>query len=204
MPEFQLHKKSPYRAQLLFVGLILIIGFSRHLPLSHPAWLNFSPVLSLFLLSGAMLRGAWSWIAPVCAVMVTDLLLNPSYGVSLLEPFMLVTSFSYILVFFLGKSLSKTKKLGRLVGGGIAGALIFHVITCFFAWLSNPAYAKSLNGLIQALTIGQPGFPPAYLFLRNTMVSSILFTSAIGWIALRMQEPITTPTTGKASTAGVN
>ena len=203
MSESQLRKKSPYRAQLLFVGLILIIGFSRHLPLSHPEWLNFSPVLSLFLLSGAMLRGTWSWIAPICAVFVTDLVLNPSYEVSLLEPFMLATSFSYLLVFLLGKSLVKTKNLGLLVGGGIAGALVFHVITCSFAWWSNPAYAKSLNGLIQAITVGQPGFPPAYLFLRNTVGSSILFTSAIGWIALRMQEAVPS-TTAKASTAGAS
>jgi hypothetical protein len=200
MSEFQLHEKSPYRAQLLFVGLIIIIGFSRHLPLSHPEWLNFSPVLSLFLISGAMLRGAWSWIAPICAVIVTDLLLNPSYGVSLLEPFMLATCFSYLLVFLLGKSLFKTKSLLRLVGGGIAGALVFHLITCSFAWWSNPAYAKTLNGLIQASTFGQPGFPPAYLFLRNTLISSILFTSAIGWVALRMQVPVL-PTTTKASAA---
>jgi len=150
-----------------------------------------------------MLRGAWSWIAPICAVFVTDLLLNPSYGVSFLEPFMLATSFSYLLVFLLGKSLVKTKSLGLLVGGGIAGALVFHVITCSFAWWSNPAYAKSLNGLIQAITIGQPGFPPAYLFLRNTMASSILFTSVIGWIALRMQESVPSTTT-RASAAGVN
>ena len=54
MSEFKLRQKSPYRAQFIFVGLILIIGFSRHLPLSHPEWLNFSPVLSLFLLSGAI------------------------------------------------------------------------------------------------------------------------------------------------------
>ncbi|MEK9632873.1 MAG: DUF6580 family putative transport protein [Opitutae bacterium] len=203
MSEFKLRQKSPYRAQLIFVGLILIIGFSRHLPLSHPEWLNFSPVLSLFLLSGAMLRGAGSWITPICAVFVTDLLLNPSYGAALLEPFMLATGFSYLLVFLLGKTLVKTKSLGLLVGGGIAGALVFHFVTCSFAWWSNPAYAKTFNGLIQANTVGQPGFPPAYLFLKNTVASSILFTSIIGWVALRMQEPDQS-TASEARTAGAN
>ena len=87
---------------------------------------------------------------------------------------MLATGFSYLLVFLLGKTLVKTKSLGLLIGG-IAGALVFHLVTCSFAWWSNPAYAKTFNGLIQANTVGQPGFPPAYLFLKNTVASSILF-----------------------------
>lgn len=198
MSESNLQEKSPYRAQVLFVGLILFVGFSRHLPLSHPEWLNFSPVLSLFLISGAFLKGAWSWVAPVCAVFVTDLMINPSYGVNLLEPFMFATYLAYLLVFLFGKSLFKTKSLLHLVGGGIAGALVFHLITCAFAWWSNPAYTKTVNGLIQALTVGQPGFPPAYLFLKNTLISSILFTSTIGWVALRMQMPVL-PTASKTS-----
>ena len=190
MLESNSHSKSPYRAQLFFVGLILIIGISRHLPLSHPEWFNFSPILSLFLISGAMLKGVWSWIAPILAVFVTDLVLNPSYGVSLLEPFMVATSFSYLLVFLLGKFLVKTKNLGVLIVGGIVGALTFHIVTCAFAWWGNPAYAKSFVGLFQAITVGQPGFPPAYLFLKNTLISSIIFTTAIGWIALRIRQPI--------------
>ena len=110
---------------------------------------------------------------------------------------------SYLLVFLIGKKISGTRSLARLVGGGILGALLFHFLTCGFAWFINPAYAKSLNGLIQALTLGQPGFPPAYVFLRNTMVSTILFTAALGWIALRWEEPVTL-TTGKARAAGAS
>ena len=64
MTEFQLRKKSPYRTQLIFVGLILFIGVSRYIPCLIPSGsisLPFSP----FSYVGAMLRGAWSWIAPI-------------------------------------------------------------------------------------------------------------------------------------------
>jgi hypothetical protein len=121
--------------------------------------------------------------------LITDLIINPSYGLSLVEPFMLVTLLSYFLIFLLGKKLNSTRSLGKLIGGGIAGALLFHFLTCGFAWFGNPAYAKSASGFLQALTIGEPGFAPAYLFLRNTLVSTILFTAALGWIALRTKEP---------------
>ena len=203
MSEINQQAKSAHHVQLRFVALVLVIGISRHLPLSHPEWSNFSPVLALFLLSGSQLRGFWSWATPLCAILVTDLIINPSYGVSLLEPFMLVTALCYFLIFLLGKKLTGSRSLSRLVGGGILGALLFHFLTCGFAWWANPAYAKSLNGLIQALTIGQPGFPPAYLFLRNTMASTVLFTAALGWIALRWAEPIT-PCAGKARTVGTS
>ena len=190
MPEINQQTKSPHQNQLRFVGLLLVIGLSRHIPLSYPELSNFSPILALVLLSGASLRGYWSWVTPLCAVLVTDLIINPSYGLSLLEPFMLVTLLSYFLIFLLGKKLSSTRSLGKLIGGGIAGALLFHFITCGFAWLGNPAYAKSASGFLQALTIGEPGFAPAYLFLRNTLVSTILFTAALGWIALRIKAPV--------------
>ena len=203
MPEINPQVKSAHNAQLRFVLLVLVIGLSRHLPLAHPEWSNFSPVLALFLLSGSHIRGFWSWAAPLCAILVTDLIINPAYGVSLLEPFMLVTALCYFLIFLLGKKLSGSKSLARLVGGGIVGALLFHLLTCGFAWCVNPAYAKSLNGLIQALTLGQPGFPPAYVFLRNSMISTVLFTAALGWIALRWEEQ-TTPSMAKASSAGAS
>jgi hypothetical protein len=44
--------------------------------------------------------------------------------------------------------------------------------------LYNPVYPKSIVGLWQALTLGEPGYPPAYLFLRNSLLSDLLFTGA--------------------------
>ena len=189
MSEIHQQTKSPHQNQLRFVGLLLVIGISRHIPLSYPELSNFSPILALVLLSGSHLKGYWSWVTPLCAVLITDLIINPSYGLSLVEPFMLVTLLSYFLIFLLGKKLNSTRSLGKLIGGGIAGALLFHFLTCGFAWFGNPAYAKSASGFLQALTIGEPGFAPAYLFLRNTLVSTVLFTTALGWIALRTKEP---------------
>jgi hypothetical protein len=43
--------------------------------------------------------------------------------------------------------------------------------------LSVQLYPKTFAGWIQALTVGHPGFPPTYLFLRNTIISDLLFTS---------------------------
>ena len=133
---------------------------------------------------------------PICfSIRLMD---PPSSSLSCSPP-----AFSYFLIFLIGKTLVKTKSLGILVGGGVAGAFVFHIVTCSFAWWSNPAYAKTLNGLIQAISVGLPGFPPAYLFLKNSIVSSILFTFVMGWVALRIQEPVRSTAAG-ARAAGVN
>mgnify|MGYP007000227489 len=89
--------------QIWILILILAVGWSRYLPLSHPEFLNFTPVLALFLISGKFLKGHLAWLGPVLAVIVSDLFLNPNYGLNLLEPFMIVTLLSYFCIFLVGR-----------------------------------------------------------------------------------------------------
>ena len=128
--------------QLWFVILIVIVGWSRYLPLSHPELYNFTPVLALFFISGAYLRGHLSWIGPVLAVIASDLVLNPNYGMSLFEPFTLISIFAYLGIFFLGKSIRSSKKIFPIFAGALGSALLFHGITCGFALLINPDLFK--------------------------------------------------------------
>ena len=117
-------------------------------------------------------------------VLLSDMLINPTYGASLLEPFMIVSLLSYVIIFFMGKKAgSKTGIIRFSCGYGILSALLFHSLTCSFAWWTNPFYAKNLTGLIQALTLGEPGYAPAYLFLRNSILSSIFFSVLFHWVA---------------------
>ncbi len=161
---------------LIATVLILAVGWSRHLPLENPALHNFSPVLALFFCGAVYLRGTASWLIPAVAVVGSDLLLNPTYGENLLEPFMLATYGGFALAVFVGRFVSKRRAWPTLLGGVLGCSISFYLLTNFFAWLVNPAYAKTLAGLWQALTIGTLGFPPTYLFLRNSLVSDLLFT----------------------------
>jgi hypothetical protein len=166
-----------------------VIGFSRYLPLDHSDFFNFTPTLDIFLIAGSYLRGIWSWTAPLCAVFVSDLFLNAAYGMNWLEPYMMITCLSYLVIFGLGKWMGPTRKLSYLAGGAIGSALLFHLITCSFSWIANPAYIKSLGGLLQACTLGEPGFTPAYMFLKNSMLSTLFFAFALRWaISLKPEQ----------------
>lgn len=177
--------KSP---QLWLVILIIAVGWSRYLPLSHPELFNFTPVLALFFISGAFLKGFWSWLGPITAVFISDLLLNPFYGANLFETFTLVTIIAYVGIFALGKSIRKSPRVLPLFVGAISSALLFHGITCGFAWLINPAYAKTVAGFWQAQFLGEPGYAPAYLFLRNSLVSTLLFSAVFSWLFIKTGE----------------
>ena len=175
------------KSSIVIFVTILVVGLSRHLPLVHPELLNFSPVLAIFMLSGAYLKGNLSWIAPLIGVIVSDILINPSYGANLFESFMLVTLFSYSLIFLLGKMLGNKIRIRTLAFAGIGSALTFHFITCGFVWWVNPFYTKDIGGFIQATIIGDPQYHPfAYVFLRNSILSTVLFSVVFG-IAFRLQ-----------------
>jgi hypothetical protein len=161
----------------LCFGLILIaIGISRYIPIDHPGLFNFSPTLAIFLIAGAYLKGKYAFIFPISGIIITDLTLNPNYGVNLLEPFMVITIGSYFLIFFFGKKVGNQSSMPRVLGAGIASAIFFHLTTCTFAWMVNPAYMKSLYGWIQSILLGEPGYAPSYLFLRNSVLSTALFS----------------------------
>jgi len=187
--------KSP----LFLFGLLVFIGFSRYLPLDHSDFFNFSPTLAIFLIAGSYLRGIWSWTAPLCAVFVSDLFLNAAYGMNWLEPYMLITCLSYLVIFGLGKWMGPTRKLTFLAGGAIGSALLFHIITCSFSWIANPAYIKSVEGLLQAWTLGEPGFAPAYMFLKNSLLSTLFFSFALRWAISLKPEQIPHSQTRSAS-----
>ena len=175
-------------SQLWFVILIVTVGWSRYLPLSHPELYNLTTVLALFFISGTYLRGDLSWIGHVIAVIVSDLVRNRNYGMGLLGPFTLISIFAYLGIFFLGKSIRSSKKIYPIFAGALGSALLFHGITCGFAWLINPAYAKTISGFWQAQFFGESGYAPAYLFLRNSIVSTILFSGVFSWIFIKNKE----------------
>ena len=166
-----------------FAALLIIIGFSRHLPLDYPNLLNFSPVLAIFLISGSYIKGKFSLFIPVIAVIISDLSLRDNYSTNIIEPFMAVTLASYLLIFFLGRIMSGSHSSLKITGTSMLSALAFHVITCSFAWIVNPVYTKSLTGLLQSIFIGEAGYAPSYLFLRNSMLSTAIFSLVLAYIA---------------------
>ena len=158
----------------LAAALIVVFALTR-LPNMLPV--NFSAAYALAFCAGVYLPRRAAWWLPLSVLLATDILLNVFYyHVAALGWFMLANYLSYAALVWLGRRFSARTSWLKLVGGGLSGAVLFYLITNPIAWWQNPVYAKTLAGWIQALTTGQPGYPPTWTFFGNSFLSSGLFT----------------------------
>lgn len=154
--------------------LMLIFAVSR-----WPGMLpqNFSAAHALLFCAAFWLPGWMGWVLPLATIIVTDILLNVfAYDVTVLDP-TLVTNWTILALFVvLAKWLARRRSYGRVFLGTLFGALLFYLVSNSVSWMVNPAYAKTIAGWVQALTVGLPGFPPTWMFGLKTLLGTGLFT----------------------------
>jgi len=154
--------------------LMLIFAVSR-----WPGMLpqNFSAAHALLFCAAFWLPGWMGWVLPLATIIVTDILLNVfAYDVTVLDP-RLVTNWMVLALFVvLAKWLARRRSYGRVFLGTLFGALLFYLVSNSVSWMVNPAYAKTIAGWVQALTVGLPGFPPTWVFGLKTLLGTGLFT----------------------------
>jgi hypothetical protein len=141
--------------------LIIAAVLLRFLP--HPP--NFTPVAALALFSGVIFRDRVMALAlPLCVMLVSDLFLG-WHGT------ILYVYGAFAVMVLLGRSLKNHATAGFIAGGGIAGALMFFLVTNFGVWMSGTMYPPTWEGLAAAYVAGIP-------FLHN-MILGTLFYSAV-------------------------
>ena len=138
---------------------------------------NFSAAHALLFCAAFWLPGWMGWVLPLATIIVTDILLNVfAYDVTVLDP-RLVTNWMILALFVvLAKWLARRRSYGRVFLGTLFGALLFYLVSNSVSWMINPAYAKTIAGWVQALTVGLPGFPPTWMFGLKTLLGTGLFT----------------------------
>ena len=162
-------------------------------------WLpNFAPLTALVLCGAALLpvrRAAW---IPLVALLVSDLILNAYFGFSSFSIWMLAQYVAYAAIFAVGLAVrraGKARSLLTMLLATIGAGLAFYLFTNSISWITEPGYAKNFAGWLQAVTVGLPGFPPAWLFYRNALVSDLIFVTLFHLCVLglpRKAEALTT------------
>lgn len=167
--------------------LMLVVFAGTRWPGLMPV--NFSAAYALAFCAGLYLTPRMAWFLPLGTLAVTDLALNAYYGYWP-QWYQLSNYLGYACLIGLGQWMSKKDHWAKLIGGGIVGACFFYLLTNTIAWLLNPfdnkEYTRDLTGWLLALTKGTGGFPPTWMFLRNTLLSGGLYTglfvAAAKWI----------------------
>jgi len=174
-------------SKILPVLLMLGLALSLVPGLMPP---NFNAACAIAFCGAVFFRGAMAWWLPLGTLLVVDVILDVFYyHVPVFCLPMLVKFGGFAVVIALGRRFSRRAHWLKLLGGGLLGAVLFFLITNTAAWFSDPGYAKTLAGWIQALTVGLPGFPPTWEFFRNSLLSSGLFTALfVGSVKLTAAE----------------
>ena len=172
---------APILLVVIAIVYRIVIGVAG---MTHMEWLhNFSPMAAIALCGAIFFPRRIAILAPLAAFLVSDLVLNAFYMAStphvtsLLSARMIPEYLALGLSAFLGWKLRANPKASLILGASIIGSIAFYVITNTGDWLTEPLYAKTLAGWVQALTTGLPGYPPTFTFFRNTLASDLLFTA---------------------------
>ena len=168
------------RGLWLPILLMVVFALTRWPGLLPP---NFSAAYALSFCAGVFFPRRMAWWLPLTTLLISDLLINCYYQfVQHIDAWswtQLINYGAYALLIWLGTKFNRKASLLKLVGGGVAGAILFYLITNTASWLfnpfNNPEYAKTLQGWIGALTKGTAGYPQTWEFFRNTLLSGGLF-----------------------------
>ena len=155
---------------------------------------NFSAAHALLFCAAFWLPGWMGWVLPLATIIVADILLNIFYyNMPVIVPELVVNWMILGLFVVLAKWMARHRSYGRVFLGTLIGALLFYLVSNTVSWLVNPAYAKTIAGWIQAVTIGLPGFPPTWVFGLKSLLGTGLFTGlfagAMKWSEALDAEP---------------
>lgn len=143
-------------------------------------WPNFAPLTAIAFCGGFLALGWRAAAVLFAALLLSDLWLNQFYGVSLITSGMMLSYLAYGVAFAVGYGVRSCRAGTVATLGAAAGSsLFFYLFTNSMSWLSHPAYAKSWAGWWQAITVGVPGYPPTWMFFRNSLLSDLFFTAVI-------------------------
>jgi hypothetical protein len=142
------------------------------------AFSNFAPMAAIALCAAAYFPAKYRFTVPMIALLVSDIVLNSSYGFSLFSPYVLSHYLGFALVGAVGWLLRNRASVKTMLPASIAASVLFYVVTNTVSWLFDPGYPKNVAGLVQSLTVGLPAYSatPSWMFFRNSVVSDLLFT----------------------------
>ena len=173
---------------LLLTGLIVAAALTRLLP--QPP--NFSPVMAIALFAGAYFANRrWAVLVPLAAMLISDLALAATHGGIYLQhmtsPVALSVYGCIVLCSVLGFGLRGRVSSARVLGGSVAGSVLFFAVTNFMVWLGT--------GPASANVACQAGLAPCYAaaipFFHWSLLGTLFWSAVLfgGFELLRHRVP---------------
>jgi hypothetical protein len=148
---------------------------------SGAGWLsNFAPFAAIALCCGAYFPARLKLSVPLVGLFISDAVLNAYYAAPMFTGHIVGRYLALAFIVLCGMLLQSRASFKTLLPASVASSTLFYFVSIIFSWASDPGYAKTFAGLVQALTVGLPQYSttPSWMFFRNSLVSDLLFTIA--------------------------
>ncbi len=137
---------------------------------------NFNPLGAVALMGGLLFgKKMIGYIFPIGTLLLGDVILgltSPIYSEYLFSSSFIFVYAAFALIVLIGMQLADKPSLKTVIGGSFTAAILFFLVSNSGSWLYLDMYPKTFAGLLGAYEAGVP-------FFRNTLVSQLLFSSAI-------------------------
>lgn len=147
----------------IVIGTVLILAaaFSRLIP--HP--MNFAPITAIALFGGMYFDKRIAPVLPLAALIISDYFLGMYAGIIWVYS-------AFLLVAFLGMTVSRQRSVGMIAGSTLAGSVLFFVVTNFGVWASGSLYPMTMNGFVDCFAAAVP-------FFRNSLAGDLFYVTVL-------------------------
>jgi hypothetical protein len=173
--------------------LIAVVAYRTFTTLWLPDFPNFAPLMAVAFCGGLLLGFRMGLLLATLPLILSDAAVNLHYGLTVFGGGEAMRLLCYLAAFALGRWLQKRKAgLLGIASAVFANAVLFYLVTNTGSWLGNPAYSQTWAGWLQSLTVGLPGFPPTFVFFRNSLLGDFAFTAFVlgCWSLAGGREPL--------------
>lgn len=148
--------------QTLVVALILVsLGAAARL-LPHEA--NFAPIAAMALFGAVYLKPKYALLIPFAALFISDMFL----GFDSLNSRLSVYG-AFLLVGLIGLAVRRHKSVLTVIGGSLAGSVVFFLVTNFVFFYPPVMYTHDLAGQLSSYYNALP-------FFRGTLLGDLFYT----------------------------
>lgn len=167
-----MHRWIPAILLIALLSVFRVIGSA--FPTAFP---NGQPLLALVLCSFVFLEGRQRWIIPLAVWLLTDPISSMLQNHPILGWHHLALALGIAVTIGIASVVRRKPTLLATVGGTMLSAVAFYILTNLVSFLSDPLYAKTLSGFVQAQWSGPVGYEPTWVFFRNSICSNAAFAA---------------------------
>lgn len=147
--------------QLIIATILVALGATARL-LPHEA--NFAPIAAMALFGAVYLKPKYALLVPFAALFISDMFL----GFDSLSSRLSVYG-AFLLVGVIGLAVRRHKSALTIIGGSLAGSIVFFLVTNFVFFYPPVMYAHDLAGQLSSYYNALP-------FFRGTLLGDLFYT----------------------------